>query len=344
MSNLFSFIHDTLTRSPNKAQNNMTRQSTIPSAFARVDANNGTKDASTTPSLTTGSSLADNSSDAADEIGKKDVDRETSEHLHASNSIHETAPFGKEDTTLQPSVTNEQTTDAGEILLGEDGSNPQENLLQQSVQALDKDWDIGALPGDNLKMPTVEKRGVERRKSTRVEASLGQASTITEKTKTVLGKRTREAVGVGKETIQALLGVKKGSNAEPDHSTHESPKKRARFSAALVAESYFDTKSKPTSKKPIKHWLVEGLYVGQSPDFDPRLTETKNRLKKASGKKQEVQRNPIMPMPMFAGARTLEKGRDFELPFDVFSPLSPRQPKPDEYKKTHKSMRSEATL
>ena len=86
-----------------------------------------------------------------------------------------------------------------------------------------------------------------------------------------------------------------------------------------------------------KTWLSQGLYVGQDPDFDPRLTETKNRLKRASMAVVPLKRRTVLPMPMFSGARMLEKGRDFRLPFDVYGPLPPGQPKPEEWKKVSKS-------
>ena len=41
---------------------------------------------------------------------------------------------------------------------------------------------------------------------------------------------------------------------------------------------------------------------------------------------------------MFAGERLLKQGRDFKLPFDIFSPLPAGQPKPDEWKKTNKNV------
>ena len=84
-----------------------------------------------------------------------------------------------------------------------------------------------------------------------------------------------------------------------------------------------------------KIWLSHGLYIGQDRNFDARLTETKNKLKH-HGEATDYQRS-ILPMPMFAGHRTLEMGRDFRLPFDVFSPLPPGQPKPEEWKRTRKS-------
>jgi hypothetical protein len=45
-------------------------------------------------------------------------------------------------------------------------------------------------------------------------------------------------------------------------------------------------------------------------------------------------------LPMFAGERLLKMGRDFELPFDIYSPLPPGQPKPNEWRKTNKSTSS----
>ncbi|MCJ1358822.1 MAG: hypothetical protein MMC33_008822 [Icmadophila ericetorum] len=98
--------------------------------------------------------------------------------------------------------------------------------------------------------------------------------------------------------------------------------------------------SKPKSKpgQRVKRWLSQGLYVGQDPDFDARLSETKNKLKRASkGGHMEPQRKHL-PLPMFAGQRTLERGRDFKLAFNIFSPLPPGQPKPEEWRKTQKNV------
>lgn len=77
--------------------------------------------------------------------------------------------------------------------------------------------------------------------------------------------------------------------------------------------------------------------MGQDPDFDARLTTAKNKLKKANAKPNHSQRRSLLPLPMFAGQRILETGRNYKLPFDVYSPLPPGQPKPDEWKKTRKS-------
>lgn len=321
----------------------MTRRCPIESASAHVNARNSSKDASITPSLTTGSSLADNSSEATEHSGKKRNDRSPTHSRSSNASYNDNVLFGGEDipSTLQQGAEVEDATVSENSLNIGGANNSQELLLQKSVQALDEDWDIGALPGDDLEMSKNDEGGQKERKSTRLDIAIDHASSILGKTTSVLGKRSREAMEAGKETIQALKGAQRRStmkSREIGTPSFESPKKRTRFSAASILDiPIHQSKSKPISKKPSKHWIKQGLYVGQSPGFDPKLTETKNKLKKASTKQQQTQQSSTMPLPMFAGERTLKVGRSFVLPFDVFSPLPPGQPKPDEWKKTHKS-------
>ena len=224
----------------------------------------------------------------------------------------------------------------------ESENDSRDRLLQKSVQALDEDWKIGSMPGDGLNLPTKDESRPQRRKSMRLDI-IDQASAAVEMTTSVLGKRGREVMEAGMEKIQAWKGShKRDSRRSTDIKQKPSnlPNKRARFSA-----SYPEKKQTPhphtkvnAARKRSKHWVAQGLYVGQSPDFDARLTGAKNKLKRASGKVRSLQNFSAMPLPMFAGERTLALGRDFKLPFDVFSPLPPGQPKPDEWKKTHKSM------
>ena len=222
-----------------------------------------------------------------------------------------------------------------------DEEDTREQLLQQGVQALDEDWNLGAMPGDDLRATMKEDSGATRRRSTRLDV-LEKASSILEKTTGVLGKRGRETMEAGMEKIQSLAGAHRGtrSGGAETPSLGSPAKKRARISEVTLKEEETpeEVLKRKTAKKPTKLWLSQGLYVGQDPDFNPRLTETKNKMKKASTKQPQARRNPAMPLPMFAGERMLSLGRDFKLPFDVFSPLPPGQPKPDEWKKTHKSM------
>ena len=88
-------------------------------------------------------------------------------------------------------------------------------------------------------------------------------------------------------------------------------------------------------KKPTKQWLSHGLFLGQ--DF----SEDKPKSKNSSATTEPVKKvNSILPRPMFAKGKLLEDPHaflDFKLPFDVFSPLPPGQPKPDDWKKLTRS-------
>ena len=340
---MLSFLQQRLGKSPSKSNKSMTRQDSIESAFARVNARNVTKDASVTPSLTTATSVTDTSSEPAENPEKPEATITSLRHPRASIESCEE----KLQSDWHPD--NRQTLGAGiedhiglnKTLLEGEENDSQEQLLQKSVRALDEDWNIGALPGDNLGLPAEDEGGIKKRKSTRLTI-LEQASTAMETTTSVLGKKGREAMEAGMEKIHALKGRQKRPTkrpAESEPASVESPKKRARFSAvpSRTAPSPRPSARASAAKKRSKHWVTQGLYVGQSPDFDPRLTETKNK-KKIFTKDRNTKTSSIMPLPMFAGERTLTQGRDFKLPFDVFSPLPPGQPKPDEWKKTHKSM------
>jgi [histone H3]-lysine4 N-trimethyltransferase ASH1L len=94
---------------------------------------------------------------------------------------------------------------------------------------------------------------------------------------------------------------------------------------------------KTSTKRREKKYLGSGLYAGQPRTFDMRLTESKNK-RKSDTSTLPFKENWVLPLPMFAGERLLKQGRDFKLPFDIFSPLPPGQPKPDEWKKVNKNV------
>lgn len=92
--------------------------------------------------------------------------------------------------------------------------------------------------------------------------------------------------------------------------------------------------------KRVKKWLSKGLYAGQDApaDYTSGLsTADKKKLAQLPELKPSGRFNKTLPLPMFAGLRTLINGRDFKLPFDVCNPLPPGQPKPDEWRKMTKS-------
>lgn len=340
---MLSFIQQRLGKTSTQIQTKITRQESIDSAFSRVAAHNSSKDLSTTPSLTTATSLTDTSSDLTDGSAKADDYKRSSARSRTSiGSYNENVLSAKQSRSARKqSADGGNRTISGETLVDGDKNNSHERLLQKSVQALDEDWNLGAMPGDNLRLSTRDEEGAKRRRSTRLDM-LDRASSIIEKTTTVLGKRGRETVEAGMEKIQAMKGLNKTPSSrprEPEAVSSEGPsRKRARFSDVSNEKSAVSGEGgHGVTKKPTKPWVAQGLYVGQHRSDDARLTETRNKEKKTLNKRSEAGERAIMPLPMWLGDKIIETGRDFKLPFDVFSPLPPGQPKPDEWKKTQKS-------
>ena len=227
-------------------------------------------------------------------------------------------------------------TISGDTLAGDtDGHSRQ--LVEESIQVLDLDWEVDAMPGDSMKQSMKSPDGM-RKKPISLKV-LGRASDALSRTRGVLGKRSREVAQLGKEKLQDLNRRASLRPREPDLDVPTA--KRARI--LEVSESQIANllpsgiERKYTTGQRVKCWLSQGLYVGQDRDFDARLTETKNKQKKASSGSIALLQQSILPLPMFAGQRAMELGRDFRLPFDVFSPLPPGQPKPEEWRKTQKS-------
>lgn len=186
-----------------------------------------------------------------------------------------------------------------------------------------------------------------KRRSTRLSL-LQKTTEAVNRTSTILGKRSREVMEKGKSKLKEPdrrsslrpRNVIKQPTAppEPQPTTEIREVKRKRASKG-DSQSPGNEAEDPKPRKPVpyrrKKWLSHGLYAGQDRYFDPRLNDAKNRVK--FGKKNEEDRKKFLPLPMFAGERLLQNGRDFKLPFDIFSPLPPGQPKPNEWRKVNKS-------
>ena len=329
---MFKLFKDALSPSP-RPQGDKTRQQTLDTVFSRMNARNMAKVASTPPSLTTDSSATDRSSEPVDETTTPE--EQTSPTKPFTNTIKSAKDAMP--SMLSPHQKNfgaGSRTVSGETL-GEDSSRSGKELLKESMDRLDPAWDLGELPGDNLNSAPEEEPQNDTSPSKGLNV-LGRASSVIEKTKSVLGKRKQPTMGTaaGKTEIQTR---RKSSSPEHIPSTEEPVKKRPRFS---VSQKHKEGSPRPTPvrksmNKGSKQWLNHGLYVGQ--DF----SEGKGKPKtKSESTKPEKKVNSIMPRPMFAAGKLLEEQHarlDFKLPFDVFSPLPPGQPKPDEWKKTGKS-------
>ncbi|TLD25730.1 SET domain-containing protein [Venturia nashicola] len=80
-------------------------------------------------------------------------------------------------------------------------------------------------------------------------------------------------------------------------------------------------KTKPVASKAKgrKKYLSQGLYVGQHRNFDPKLSEAKNRKRlQGLGIPEE---NRALPLPMFLGEEMLKQDEDYKLPFEILNPL-----------------------
>ncbi|OJD28584.1 hypothetical protein ACJ73_00025 [Blastomyces percursus] len=250
-------------------------------------------------------------------------------------------------------------------------SNPQEHLGVAGGVEVDREGPANNvaeeeehLGNDELGKNTSEvkkKDGGEdrtRRRSSRL-VMLEKTSEMVGRASTVLGKRSREALLKGKDRFK---DINRRASLRPRNavcetsapstgptSTADGPvlkKRRVSEGDAAALKKLSDSATvgdnamQPSKPKAVpykrKKWLSHGLYAGQDRYFDPRLTEEKNRIKFA--KKNAEDRKKVFPLPMFAGERLIKDGRDFKLPFDIFSPLPPGQPKPDEWRKTNKNV------
>lgn len=208
------------------------------------------------------------------------------------------------------------------------------------------------------------------RRSSRL-SFIAKTTTSIEKVNSVLGKRSRDA-------MEKRAALSRRASLRPRHSLPAKPdatstaaqmpdaKKRRMSDGDLLSKSKGNgkatvkattpspppptitstpdtateklAKSTSVSRSRSKRWLACGLYTGQDRNMDPRLNEAKNKIKSAKRTAPVLPQRQYLPTPMFAGERLLKHGRDFKLPYDIFSPLPPGQPKPDEWRKVNKSM------
>lgn len=247
-------------------------------------------------------------------------------------------------------------TPEGEV----DGSFPQQNKFP-SLESLDQET-VTVSP---RKAPSEEKARVERaekirqnaekrlakiqnaesratRRSSRAPVLEKAGDAISDLAANVLGKRTRDMVEKGKDVLGELTRrTSMRSRAAPTESTTpatsslEGSNKKRRLDAE---EEKVADKPKPAPRPKHKRFLNAGLYTGQSRHFDGRLTTSKNKHKALQQATPQDKENYVLPLPMFAGERLLNTGRDFRLPFGIFSPLPPGQPKPDEWRKVNRNV------
>jgi [histone H3]-lysine4 N-trimethyltransferase ASH1L len=264
-------------------------------------------------------------------------------------------------------------TVSGETLVNLDNGS-ESTLLKESVAALDLPWSVGEVfakkgkenqpPSADASSQTLEdadaddeeeerlrkekadakkkkmeennriwekrRKAAEKhatRRSSRVPVLEKAGELVSTVAASVLGKRK-----AGLPDVRSNLRVKDLNEQGP--AAEEPSAKKRRVSDSPTSEEIVQPK-RPVRQE--KKWLSSGLYAGQPRTFDGRLTETKNK-RKSNTPTEPFRENNVLPLPMFGGERLLKQGRDFKLPFDVFSPLPAGQPKPDEWKKVNKNV------
>jgi histone-lysine N-methyltransferase ASH1L len=185
-----------------------------------------------------------------------------------------------------------------------------------------------------------------RRRSSRLSL-VTRATGVLDRAASVLGKRSRDAMEKAVMKRRASLrprhSLPANSELASSNTTQTLDSKRRRLSDSDIPlktdepdKGAAKAAPGPVRYKP-KRWLDKGLYTGQHRDYDARLNEANNKIKFSKRTAPVNTQRKLLPLPMFAGERLLKNGRDFKLPFDVFSPLPPGQPKPDEWKKVNRS-------
>jgi palmitoyltransferase ZDHHC9/14/18 len=262
--------------------------------------------------------------------------------VNAGTAVHTRTAFLMKDDDGKPVSRNV----SGVTLVDDTTDEANGKTLKDGVKALDKDWKKNTSSGSSTRLENMDKP--QRRQSTKrtqlehaASNVAGAVSHTAANMTSALGKRMRDAVHSTEKFVARRVGFsdKKGSLTEP-------PNKVSRLFPNLQRGGFAEddddedededeeqAMSQPARRKR-KKYLEQGLYVGQFRDFDPRLTESKNKKKLQSmGGARE---NPILPRPMFAGEEMLKRERDFVLPYDILSPL-PRDEAPKDWSKLNKS-------
>lgn len=339
---MFTFLKEQRARSLNEKAK-LTRQMTLETAFSRAATRVAPKEISTTPSLTAGTSQTDNSSELNEESTQPEEPRRISgRSCRIAGSYNENALSAMALVPIKKARTSESRTVSGSAAATDKRHNQRDQVLRKNNQTSDDDADSRSTPGYSMKL-SPKSYGLAKKRVFARPSILNRASKAIAKTASVLGKRGRENKDAEDHRPAALYGVTNSRLRTRDPkaqkvSTEEPPIKKTRFSETDTSPaSPSHTSPRKIAKKPTKIWLPQGLYVGQERDFDARFTESENRMRQIKSTRSIQGRKPLMSFPMFAGQRLMEQGRNFRLPFDIFSPLPPGQPKPEEWKKIQKS-------
>ena len=232
--------------------------------------------------------------------------------------------------SMSPSGTSSSKTSDR---LGEEAQNDsKQRLLADGIEALDMDW---ALSG-NVET-TVNESSKNKDSASRFGKAARSAVDAVGATASTLGKRARGALKPLKKQLAGAEKERRKSNRildldekmiEDNNAEEEAlpPPKKPRVSKGSADAANAPHVRPKGDQLGNKQWESTGVYYGA-------------RLEQAATKKSQlhVTGNKTLPGPIFIGARMYETGREFSLPFDVYSPLQTRPPKPEEWRKTKTS-------
>ncbi|KAL4821068.1 hypothetical protein BDW67DRAFT_151953 [Aspergillus spinulosporus] len=220
---------------------------------------------------------------------------------------------------------------------------PPRTLRKRVEQALARDKGYGSKKDSK---PASADNETPVRRSSRLSL-LSKTSDLAGRATGVLGKRSTSMRDNAKEPDRrSSLRPRRPATAREEPANEPLAKKQRVSVNAPVdkAKSESDaSQEEPTPPEVItrfkeKRWLTHGLYSGQEyTNLRPSQKRTEKRRKSHNTSQPNHQRR-FLPLPMFAGERLLQTGRDFQLPFDIYSPLPPGQPKPNEWRKTNKNV------
>lgn len=225
--------------------------------------------------------------------------------------------FSKEDKPFPASLQSPERTSTFYI-------KDEEETEEEKAERLARAAARRAKMAENSKIWDARKKAADKhasRRSSRVPVLSRASELVSNFASTVLGKRKDR--GLEKQTQQTV------DAGEPD------AKKRRVSQVETLSEEAVQPKAADRRRE--KRWLAAGLFVGQERSIDGRLSGSKNKRKSVEVPPPAME-NKLFPMPMYAGERLLQNGRDFKLPFDIFSPLPAGQPKPDEWRKVNKNV------
>ncbi|PKY07800.1 hypothetical protein P168DRAFT_313945 [Aspergillus campestris IBT 28561] len=276
-------------------------------------------------------------------------------HLRHSIAVMEAAAWSQ--ATLAGEDNNHGGTDEPAVAPGTPVSNssqepqpgegssslPRRTLRKRVERVLTQDGDNHRAAPSRTTPSKAESPQSPPRRSSRISI-LDKASALVDRAATVLGKRSRDATDQGGDAARRTsLRPRNVAPVKMELTASEPPALKKR----RVSESDLPSKVKSPEKTPEeastvktvtwkpKLWLSHGLYTGQE-HTDARPSHKRDRITKVQGSR--TPQRTLLPLPMFAGDRLLKSGRDFTLPFDVFSPLPVGQPKPNEWRKTNKNV------